>query len=90
MLDKKLSSKLKKVRLKTEKKRLKTETAFAKDKMKAQAFVDAINKATIDFQNEMANAMTPGQYESLFELKPGDNVTLADPSIVSKVFGVKY
>lgn len=90
MLDKKMSSKLQKVRLKTEKKRLKTETAFAKDKMKAQEFVDAINKATIDFQSEMANAMTPEQYESLFELKPGDNVTLADPSIVSKVFGVKY
>ena len=90
MLDKKLSSKLKKVRLKTEKKRLKTETAFAKDKMKPKEFVHAINKATIDFQDEMANAMTPEHYESLFELKPGDNVTLADPSIVSKVFSVKY
>lgn len=90
MLDKKMSGKLKKVRLKTEKKRLKNETAFAKDKMKAREFVNAINKATIDFQNEMANAMTPQQYESLFELKPGENVTLADPSIVSKAFGIKY
>lgn len=90
MLDKKLSSNLEKVRLKTEKKRLKTETAFAKDKMKAKEFVQAINKATIDFQNEMANVMAPEHYESLFELKPGDNVVLADPSIVSEVFGVKF
>lgn len=89
MFDKKLASKLRQIRLKTEKKRLKAETAFEKDKVKAKEFVDAINKATIDFQDEMANAMTPEQYETLFELKPGENVILADPSIVSEVFDVR-
>lgn len=89
MFGKKLANKLRQVRLKTEKNRLKAETAFEKDKMKAKEFVNAINKATIDFQDEMANAMTPEHYETLFELKPGDQVILADPSIVSEVFDVK-
>lgn len=89
MLDKTLANKLKQVRSRIEKVRVKAETAFASEKMTAQEFVDAFNKATIDFQDEMASVMQPAQYETLFDLKPGDHVILADQNIVSKVFDLK-
>jgi len=89
MLDKALSSKLKQVRRKIEKVQIKAETAFTKDEMVAQEFVDAFNKTTIEFQDEMASIMKPEQYETIFDLKVGDHVILADPKIVKKVFGVK-
>lgn len=89
MLDKTLANKLKQVRNKIEKVRAKAEAAFANEKMDAREFVDAFNKATIDFQDEMASVMKPAQYETLFDLKPGDHVILADQNIVSKVFGLK-
>jgi len=89
MLDKALSSKLKQVRIKIEKERIKDETAFSKHEMNAQEFVDAFNKATIEFQDEMASVMKPEQYETIFDLKVDDHILLADPKIVKKVFGVK-
>jgi hypothetical protein len=89
MLDKTLASKLKQVRSRIEKVRVKAETAFTSEKMKAREFVDAINKATIDFQDEIASFMKPSQYETLFDLKPGDHVILADQNIVTKVFDLK-
>jgi len=88
-LDKKLSNNIRKLRLKTERVRLKAERAFAEREMAPNEFVDAINKATVDFQDEMANSMKPEQYESLFDLKPGEQVILADPSIVSKAFAAR-
>jgi len=89
MLDKTLASKLKQVRSRIEKVRVKAETAFANEKMKPSEFVDAFNKATIDFQDEMASIMKPAQYETLFDLKPGDHVILADRNIVTKAFDLK-
>jgi len=89
MLDKALSSKLKQVRIKIEKERIKDETAFSNNEMNAQEFVDAFNKATIEFQDEMASVMKPEQYETIFDLKVDDHVLLTDPKIVKKVFGVK-
>jgi len=89
MLDKALSSKLKQVRIKIEKERIKDETEFSNNEMNAQEFVDAFNKATIEFQDEMASVMKPEQYETIFDLKVGDHVLLADPKIVKKVFSVK-
>lgn len=89
MLDKSLANKLKQVRNKVEKVRAKAEAAFANEKMDAREFVDAFNQATIDFQDEMASVMKPAQYETLFDLKPGDHVILADQNVVSKVFGLK-
>lgn len=88
-LDRKLTGRLKQVRRRTEKARLKPETAYEKEKMAPGEFVDAINKTTTDFQDDMANALSPAHYESLFELKPDERVILADPDIVSKVFGDK-
>lgn len=93
MLDKALSNRLKQVRSKIEKVRVKAETAFAgekKEKMAAREFVDAFDKATIQFQDEMANAMTLEQYRTLFDLNRDDRVILADRSIVKRVFGIDY
>lgn len=89
MLDKPLAGKLKQVRVRTEKARLKVESAFAEEMMPAREFVEAVNQATISLQDELANAMTPAQYETLLDLKPGDQVILADPRIVAEVYGVK-
>jgi hypothetical protein len=86
MLDKKLSNKIRKVRINTERSRSKAEKAYAGREMPPKEFVDAINRVTLDLQDEMANAMKAGQYESLFDLQPGERVILADPSIVSDVF----
>lgn len=90
MLDKALSGRLKQVRSKIEKIRVKAETTFARGKMAAREFVDAFDKATIQFQDEMANTMTPGQYQTLFDLTRDDRVILADRSIVEQVFGIDY
>ena len=51
-------------------------------------FVDRFNKITILFQDEMASVMKPEQYETLYDLKPGDRVLLADRKIVKRVYGV--
>lgn len=90
MLDKALTRRLKQVRSKIEKVRVKAETAFAGEKMAAREFVDACDKATIQFQDEMANAMTPEQYQTLFDLNRDDRVILSDRRIVEQVFGIDY
>jgi len=86
MLDRPLERKLKDVRLTTEKTRVKTEAAFAKGQMTPDEFVDEFNKLTIKFQDKMANTLKAEQYETLFDLKPGERVILADPRIVKKAF----
>lgn len=86
MLDKTLLKRLKKVRSNTEKARLKIERPFAEGEADADAFVAAFDRITLDFQDEMANAMTAEQYLTLFDLRPDERVVLADQNIVSKVF----
>ncbi len=89
MLDRRLRNKLKEVRSRTEKVRVKAEADFNDKEMSAQEFVDSFNKATIEFQDEMAGIMKPEQYETLFDLKPDERVILAEQEIVTKVFGIK-
>jgi hypothetical protein len=84
MLDRRLSSRLRQVQTKTEKARAKIESELRAKEMAFGEYADAFNRETIKFQEEMANAMSPEQYESLFDLKPGDTVLLADPDIVKK------
>ena len=88
MLDKPLARKLRQVRKKVEKERMKPELAFRNEEMKAKEFVERFDKLTIRFQSEMASVMKPEQYETLFDLKPDDQVTVADPAIVKEVYGV--
>jgi hypothetical protein len=87
-LDPPLASKLREVRGQIESERGEPEEAFKNEEMEAKEFVDRFNDLTIRFQTEMANVMKPDQYESLFELKPDEQVILADPEIVKRVYGV--
>ena len=86
MLDKSLAKRLKQVRDETEKSWLKIERPFAEAEADVDEFVAEFDRLTLNFQDEMANVMTPEQYVTLFDLKPSDRITLADPNIVSKVF----
>lgn len=88
-LDKRLSAKLKAIRLSAEWSRMKVEDLFINKEMKTSEFVDALNQETILFQEAAANTLKPGQYRLLFGLKPGDTVVLADPRIVKAVYGGK-
>jgi hypothetical protein len=88
-LDKSLSAKLRDIRLSTEWSRMKIEDIFTNKEMKPSEFVNALNTETILFQEAAAGALKAQQYKSLFGLKPGDNVILADPKIVKKVYGTK-
>jgi hypothetical protein len=88
-LDKSLSAKLRDIRLSTEWSRMKIEDLFTNKEMKPSEFVNALNTETILFQEAAAGALKAQQYKSLFGLKPGENVILADPKIVKKVYGTK-
>jgi rhodanese-related sulfurtransferase len=88
-LDKPLEAKLKDLRMSAEWSRMKIEDLFTNEEMKTSEFVDAFNKETILFQEAAANTLKPAQYKRLFGLKPGDNVVLADPAIVKKLYGDK-
>ncbi|MBE7502827.1 MAG: hypothetical protein HS113_21590 [Verrucomicrobiales bacterium] len=86
LLDRPLTSKLKQVRARTEKNLLKLHAARSGDALRTREFVDGFNAETIRFQQEMASVMKPEQYQSLFDLPPGETVLLADPRIVRKAF----
>lgn len=88
-LDKSLSDKLQDIRLSTEWSRMKIEDLFTNQEMEISEFVNALNKETTLFQKAVAGVLNPGQYKSLFGLKPGDTVILADPEIVKEVYGEK-
>jgi hypothetical protein len=88
-LGKSLSAKLRDIRLSTEWSRMKIEDIFTNKEMKPSEFVNALNTETILFQEAAAGALKAQQYKSLFGLKPGENVILADPRIVKKVYGTK-
>jgi len=83
-----LAKRLKGVRGTTEKERVQVEAAFANKRMSPREFVDEINKATIAFQDEMANHTTAEQYRKLFDLERDERVILADEAIVKKAFRV--
>jgi hypothetical protein len=83
-----LSKRLKAVRSATEKARIPAETAFANHTMSPREFVDAVNRVTLQFQDEMANALTAAQYKTLFDMDRDERVILADRAIVKRVFRV--
>jgi hypothetical protein len=86
MLGKRLAKRLKQLRNATERKRLKLEQPFAKGEARSEEFVAAFNQVTLDFQDEMADAMTPEQYVTMFDLRPDERVVLADQKIVARAF----
>jgi hypothetical protein len=84
-LDKSLSIKLQDIRLSAERSRMKIEDWFANGEMNLREFVKAFNKETILFQEAVAGALKADHYKTLFGLKPGDTVILADPRIVKQI-----
>lgn len=85
-LDGSLARKLEDIRLSAERSRMKIEDWFSNGEMKSNEFVQAFNKETILFQEAAAGALKPDRYKALFGLKPGENVILADPTIIKRVF----
>ncbi|HXV47657.1 MAG TPA: hypothetical protein VEB61_02565 [Candidatus Binatia bacterium] len=88
-LDRSLSRKLEDIRLSAERSRMKIEEWFSNGEMKSSEFVQAFNKETILFQEAAAGALKPDRYRALFGLKPGENVILADPRIIKRVFRIR-
>ena len=87
MMNRPLSKRLALIRGRTEKAQLKVERNIASGEMEPSEITKAYNEGTDDFQHRMANALTPGQYQAMFDLKPGETVWLTDPEIVGKAFG---
>ncbi len=86
LLDKKKTRTLERVRARAERRRVKVEAAFARQEMAPAEFVEQTDADTIAFQHEMAESLSEVEYQSLFDLKRGDVVVLADPRIVKKAF----
>ncbi|MEA3466811.1 MAG: hypothetical protein U9R57_01135 [Thermodesulfobacteriota bacterium] len=88
MVDKKLNTKILKVREATEKKIEKTQDGITKVKTDMREYAEALNKITERFQDEMANLLSAEAYKALFDLKPEERIVLADPAILSKEYKV--
>ena len=83
MLDRTLERKLREVRGMIEIRRIKVEAAFSNNELTFRQFANAVDEVTLELQREMVSAMSPVQYETLFDLTPGDEITLANPEVVS-------
>lgn len=86
---KQLEGKLQSIRAETERSRMKIEETYLNNGMTFKEFIVAFNKVTIDFQNTMASTLKQEHYKKLFELEPGETVTLADPMIVKEQFKIE-
>ena len=62
---------------------MKIDEALHKEELGFIEYAKAFDELTIAFQLQAANMLSTGQYVRLFDLQPGDTVTLADPGIIS-------
>ena len=69
-----------------DKPRIEYENMFARNEITASAFAVELNRQTLAFQEKMAGAVAPEQYEALFNLKPGEFEVLVDPDFVEQVY----
>ena len=83
-LDGKLAARLRSRRMRVERRRRPLEQAWREGAIRPREFVDGINEVTEQFQEDMANLMTPIQYKDMFELDPDERVVLADEEIVQR------
>lgn len=90
MVDKKLNTKILKVREVTEKRIEKAQGGITKVKADIGEYAKAINKITNRFQDDMADLLNAEAYKALFELKPDERVILADPNILLKEYKVDF
>jgi hypothetical protein len=84
LLNEELSRRLREVNARAEAARSRLSSARRGKVVAVHEYVEAFNRETIKFQEEMANALSAEQYEALFGLKPGEAIVLADPEIVKK------
>lgn len=61
--------------------------SFANNEMKPAEFIKAFNKMTLDFQDDLSNAINERQYVTLFDLKRDERILLADPAIIESLYG---
>jgi hypothetical protein len=85
-LDERRSAQLRDIRVLAERSRMQLETKFADRKMAVSEFVAQSDLQAISFQKDTAAVLKPNEYEALFDLKYGDIIALADPSIVAKAY----
>lgn len=60
---------------------------FQQEHMEAAEFIKAFNQLTLDFQDDIANAVSKDQYSTLLKLDRDDRVLLADPQIIESLYG---
>jgi len=84
--DQRRLDRLRKIRATAERSRIQLDTDFAERKMKVNEFVATSDLLAISFQKEVAGVTEPDEYEALFNLKYGDFIVLADPTIVAKAY----
>lgn len=78
--------KLRDMRMRLEKSQIEIEEALGEQKIQTGEFVKESDRLTISFQKEAAGILNAEQYQALFDLRPGEFVGLADPSIVEQAF----
>lgn len=78
-----LETQLKNIRAETERKRTEIDKALHNEELGFLEYASAFDELTITFQHQIAGMLSIDQYISLFDLQPGDTVTLADPDIIS-------
>ena len=85
--DQRRLDRLRKIRATAERSRIQLDTDFAERKMKVNEFVATSDLLAISFQKEVAGVIEPDEdTEALFNLKYGEFIVLADPTIVAKAY----
>lgn len=69
-----------------ERKRLMAEEALANTN-NPLAFVDAFDRLTLQFQDDVAKTLDEKSYSTLLNLSPDERVVLSDPDIVEQIYG---
>ncbi|HEU4590575.1 MAG TPA: hypothetical protein VFS13_06670 [Steroidobacteraceae bacterium] len=79
-------SQLMAVREQFERERLMAEKALA-DTSNPLAFVEAFDRLTLQFQDDVARTLDEKSYSTLLNLSPDERVVLSDPDIVEQIYG---
>jgi hypothetical protein len=85
-LDADLRGHLLAIRREVETRRMNAEADYAVGRSSGSEFVGMFDQITLDFQSQMADVMTDGQYQTLFRLKKEERVLLSDPEITKDAF----
>ncbi|MGJ3702682.1 hypothetical protein [Variovorax sp. AFSI2.2] len=87
-LDSGTMAKLKAAKVEVEMDHYQMSRAFLRGLLKAHDFVLAFNEMTMRFQDNCANTLSEGAYETMFAVRRDERLVLADPDAVDAAFGV--